>query len=651
MMEKKLARPTAGIAKSENYNMNDAGLAGDDLSHKRELAKRRAMDKVRSRTLAKQQQLAERIATATEQMAAGIEEASNASLELGKTMQEIVRGADQASAAAEESRAAINQIEKAAVSADDQAAKSMELSDELQEQVRVTSNDIDLLINGVKEAADTNIESTKLVAQLESQAKEIGNIIEAVVRIADQTNLLALNAAIEAARAGEHGRGFAVVADEVRNLAEISEKSAKDIRSLVGEIQDNVQVVVKDIEEAGKAGNAEVEKAKKITEDLIRIGRDMSEVQKAIQDISGGAKNALAGSRDFLEIAEQIAAAAEEQGSAGEEVSKSVGEQNRAFEEMNSAAGDLTEMSEQLKNSTDTQKSSEEVASSAEQLSANVEEASNAAQQIMAAIEQLSKGARLQAELTVKSAALSEKLVAAAGQMKNRSEESTTRVTELQTIVLANKTGVDELIRGISSASEASIESARNIKILEDTTRKIDKIVDAIVNVTIQTNMLAVNGSIEAARAGEYGRGFSVVAGDIRTLANESADNADKIKDLVRNIQNQIQRVTLDIENSARVAVQEVEKAKKSTESLNLIENNMVEVMAGVDEIGRGAQESLVALEQASKGVEQISAAAQEAEKGAGEAAKAAEEQAKGMRELAEAVEEISGLADELQSM
>ena len=110
------------------------------------------------------------------------------------------------------------------------------------------------------------------------------------------------------------------------------------------------------------------------------------------------------------------------------------------------------------------------------------------------------------------------------------------------------------------SAAEASLKSAANIKSLEERTRLIDKIVDAIVNVTIQTNLLAVNGSIEAARAGEYGRGFAVVAADVRNLAGESSENADKIKDLVPQHPEQIVTVANDIEASGREAAAEVEE-------------------------------------------------------------------------------------------
>ncbi|GIQ65391.1 hypothetical protein PACILC2_39590 [Paenibacillus cisolokensis] len=280
-----------------------------------------------------------------------------------------------------------------------------------------------------------------------------------------------------------------------------------------------------------------------------------------------------------------------------------------------------------------------------------MEEANSTSAEIMKAMEQISTGAEMQAELTEKSSLFGEKLVVAAKQMYERASVSTEKVTELQQLIESNKIAVEDMIAGISASADASLVAARNIKNLEETIRKIDKIVDAIVNVTIQTNMLAVNGSIEAARAGEFGRGFSVVAGDIRALANESAENTDKIKDLVRSIQSQIQRVAADIDVSSKTSFTEVEKAKKITHNLNVIEESMMKISMGTKDTEKGSEESLVALEQAKKAIEQIAIAAQEASRATQEAAHAATEQAKGMQELAEAIEEISGLADELQNM
>ena len=648
-MDKKLAKPS--YDKIEKKIVHESVPATDDMERKREIARKQAQDKVKARTLAKQQQLAERIALATEQIASGIEEASSSAEELGTTMQQISKGANETASAAEQSRTAINQVDKASVVANKNASDSLERAEIAKDLIGNTSNDIELMIKGIKESAETNMESVKLIGELEKQSNEVSEIVQAVVRIADQTNLLALNAAIEAARAGEHGKGFAVVADEVRNLAETSEKSARNIKELVNEIQSNVKIVVVDIETSGKAANDEVEKAKQTTADLVKIAEEVILVMKGLTEVSQNAVDANKGAAEFLGIAEQIAAAAEQQSSAAEEIEKSIQMQNKAFNELNAGSGDLAQMAEDLKASTDAQKSSESLAAASEELSANVEEGNSTAGEILKAMQQISSGAHEQGDLTDKAAIFSEKLAVAARQMSERAGFSAGKIAELQKLLESNKIALDNIVTGISSSAETSMVAAKNIKSLEETTRRIDKIVDAIVNVTIQTNMLAVNGSIEAARAGEFGRGFSVVAVDIRALANESAENTDKIKDLVRGIQNQIQRVSADTDLSSKTSFAEVEKAKKTTYNLNIIEENMIKILSGANEIQRGSDESQVALEQARKGVEQIATAAQEANSAAQQASVAATEQAKGMQELSEAIEEISGLADELQNM
>jgi methyl-accepting chemotaxis protein len=143
--------------------------------------------------------------------------------------------------------------------------------------------------------------------------------------------------------------------------------------------------------------------------------------------------------------------------------------------------------------------------------------------------------------------------------MNERATGSSEKMNSIKDMLARNKSNIDVLIINIGKAAEESLASAKNVKQLEERTRKIDKIVDAIVMVTVQTNMLAVNGNVEAARAGEFGRGFSVVAGDIRSLSNESSENADRIKDLVRQVQAQIARVATDIELAGKTAASEVD--------------------------------------------------------------------------------------------
>jgi methyl-accepting chemotaxis protein len=217
-------------------------------------------------------------------------------------------------------------------------------------------------------------------------------------------------------------------------------------------------------------------------------------------------------------------------------------------------------------------------------------------------------------------------------------------------VLANNKVNVDALIVNVGKSAEASAESAKNILELEERTRRIDKIVDAIVMVTVQTKMLAVNGNVEAARAGEYGRGFSVVAGDIRSLANESSENADRIKDLVKNVQTQITKVAGDIELAGAKGRAEVERAKVSTANLERIAKESDIVVADIREISKGTGEVAAGLEQAGKASQQIAAAAEETARASTEAAGASEQGLKAAQEIAQAIEDIASQADELQN-
>jgi methyl-accepting chemotaxis protein len=209
---------------------------------------------------------------------------------------------------------------------------------------------------------------------------------------------------------------------------------------------------------------------------------------------------------------------------------------------------------------------------------------------------------------------------------------------------------VDELILGVSDALAETNKSSRLTTGLEQVSRRIDKIVDSITTVSIQTNMLAINGSIEAARAGDFGKGFMVVSTDIRNLARESAENADRIKDVVKATQDQIVAVRRDLEETAAAAAAEVQKNKAITANLAAVELEMAGVLAANEEIVKGAELILTAVQQAQNATQQIAIAADQASKGVGEAATAAKQQSRGAEELAAAVEEVASLADELQN-
>lgn len=603
-----------------------------------------------ARTLAKQQQAAERIATATGQLSSGINEAASAAEELKRAADQIAAGAEEASGAAQESLAAFTQVTGALERQLKNADISQAKGEASQALVVKTSADVLSLITNVGVAAQRQATSVQMVVELEKQAANIGEIVKAVVRIADQTNLLALNAAIEAARAGKHGKGFAVVADEVRTLAETSEKSAKQIQDMVVQIQQEVKVIADGINNSAKAIEGEAEKGKIITAQLEQIRTDAMDAVRGIAEIAAGAVQSNIAAKQALKGSEDIAAASEEQSAAAEESTKTVAEQSAALAQCEQAAQNLSELAEDLKNATNVAKSAEDVASSAEELSSAVQEINRASAQIMTALEQIRKGAQASAAASEESAAAVNQIEKGIEVAQSRATVSGEKVKNVQELLDTNKKAVVELVKGITASAKDTQASIKQVKDLEQVSRRIDKIVEAITTVSIQTNMLAVNGAIEAARAGEFGKGFVVVSTDIRNLARDSAENADRIKDLVKAVQDQIGIVSTDLDEIAKSAISEAEKATSTTDNLNLIETDIAEVNRGTQEIMAASTEIAAAIVQAKKGVEQIAAAAQEAEKAVTEAAGAAEQQSKGAEELASAIEEIASLADELQS-
>jgi methyl-accepting chemotaxis protein len=181
---------------------------------------------------------------------------------------------------------------------------------------------------------------------------------------------------------------------------------------------------------------------------------------------------------------------------------------------------------------------------------------------------------------------------------------------------------------------------------LEGVSRSVEKIVDAIGMVSIQTNMLAVNGSVEAARAGEFGKGFAVVSKDIRNLARDSGENAGRIKETIRDIQDQIAAVRRELEQIIAATEAENQKNAAVLASLAMVESQIAEMATGNEQILAGAETILASMNEAAEGAKQVAAVAEEAGSAAAEAAAATKQQARGAEDLAAAVEEIASLAE-----
>ena len=603
----------------------------------------------KARTMAKQQQAAERISAASTELSASIGEATAAVIELRKSMEVIASGAAEAASATQESQAAITQVAGRIQRQSDAALRSEEKTNVLQELIAGAAQNIDQLVDNVRRGSERQAESVGMMTELQKQAANINDAVKQVIRIADQTNLLALNAAIEAARAGRHGKGFAVVADAVRGLAENSEKNAASIEELVNEIQNTSSRIAENVKKASEVAKTEADKGKMVTEVLSQIREDMLSIAEGCQELTKGAAEMNVAGEQSLTASTNIAAAAEEQSSCCDQSLKILENQGRAMDQASRLSGELDELSEELKISSDIVKSAEGVASVAEELSASVERITLASTEIQVSIKQISDGAGSQEQQCEESAAGIAQIESGVKVAESRSQDALSKCQSMSELIAQNKDAVDSMISGIGAAMNEGRENLKDIMNLEQVSLRIDKIVDAIGNVAIQTSMLAVSGAVEAARAGEYGKGFAVVSTDIQNLANDAAENAETIKDQVKTIQEQLAAVRVDLSEVSDNAVSEVEKARSTTSTLDTIEVEMGVVLESNHEINRAAIEIAAGIEQARKGVAEISKGAQQSKRAAGEASAAAAQQAEGAKELAAAIEEIASVADELQ--
>ncbi|WP_202079385.1 methyl-accepting chemotaxis protein [Caldalkalibacillus salinus] len=252
--------------------------------------------------------------------------------DIARAIEEIASGAtDQANSAEENSRM-ISELADMVIELKEDSQEAATLANQTEQVSTQGVNTLTSLTKLSSDVASKNTQTVDTIQQLGAKSKQVGEISQIITNIADQTNLLALNAAIEAARAGEHGKGFAVVADEVRKLAEESGNSASNIEDIVKDIQNEIKKSISSMDSmkdiVDEQNNA-VDHTKESFEEVLKaIEETTSRIQRIttfIEQIDKKKDGMLTAIEDMSAISEETAASSEEVSATTEEQRKLIG--------------------------------------------------------------------------------------------------------------------------------------------------------------------------------------------------------------------------------------------------------------------------------------------------------------------------------------
>ncbi|MCK8816979.1 methyl-accepting chemotaxis protein, partial [Natroniella sulfidigena] len=279
------------------------------------------------------------MAVAINKMKAGLREII---IQMQQKIEDLSAYSEELSASAEEGNATIETtnelIDHTSVTIEEISASAEEVasfSEEVNSQTNLGSQNIDTTVNSINEINEVVRETVGVINNLDSTSKEIGQIIEIITNIAEQTNLLALNAAIEAARAGEEGRGFNVVAEEIRQLAGETAEATDEIASLVSKTQKQSKIgieKVKELEEKAKEGQ-------EITE---KTGEVFDKIKNSVQETSIQIEETASATKELAQVSDEIS-------SATEDMSNMSGEISNSSQELAQMAQELHGLVEQFK--------------------------------------------------------------------------------------------------------------------------------------------------------------------------------------------------------------------------------------------------------------------------------------------------------------